>query len=507
MLDHTTYLADDCGTPQIGAPLGVLLSAQAQAAPHAPALTFEGETLSFAMIEARANRRARHLAAVAGVIPGDRVCISLPNGPAYFEVTHAIWKLGAVPCPLSYRMAEAEYHALVALIAPRCIVGGEATPEGDFLLLRGDLPAPADLSDTALPPVVTEPCKIMNSGGSTGVPKLIIDPEPTTWGADKQGRRRPPRTSVLMPAPLHHSAPFAYTMMAMLEGSHIIVASHFDPELWLQLVERHRPRFCYLVPTMMSRIAKLPEALTAAADLSSIETLIHMAAPCPADVKRWWIHRIGPEQVLEIYGGTERIGATVIDGREWLDRPGSVGRAVAGDEIVILGEDGTELPIGEVGEIYFRRAAGPGTAYAYIGSDTRIRGELDSFGDMGRVDADGFLYIADRRTDMVTIGGANVFPAEVEAAIETMSEVTCAAVIGLPDSDMGNRLHAIVEIAEGMAVPDDGLAFLAPALERLSPLKRPRSVEFTRERIRDDAGKVRRSRLRDERLPSTPHSM
>ena len=506
MIEPENDLITSEGAPRDGVPLGVLLTAQARATPDAPAVTFDGHTLSFAELEARANRRARHLEHGASVTAGDRVVISLPNGHEYFEASFAIWKLGAVPCPISYRIAEAEFRDLVALIDPRCIIAGQQTPASGFPSLRGDLDPPDKFSADPLAPVVASPCKIMNSGGSTGRPKLIIDPEPSAWGPDKQGRRREPRTSVLMPAPLHHSAPFAYTTMALLEGSHIIVAARFDPEEWLRLVEQHHPRFAYLVPTMMSRIAKLPQAVTAAANLSSLETLTHTAAPCPPETKRWWIERVGARTVLEIYGGTERIGATVIDGREWLDRPGSVGRAVPGDEIIILGEDGKPLPPGQIGEIYFRKARGPGTAYAYIGSETRIRGELDSFGDMGWVDGDGFLYIADRRTDMVTIGGANVFPAEVEAALEQLPGVLCAAVIGLPDNDMGNRLHAIIEMATNTPIPADGLDFVSPAMARLSPLKRPRSVEFTRERIRDDSGKVRRSRLRAERLKGQPRT-
>lgn len=501
MQSQTDDLIAADGSPRNGAPLGMLLTAQAAATPDAPAVTFNGKTVPFAAIEQLSNTRARQLIEEAGVGQGDRVAIHMPNGPHYFEAIHAIWKLGAVPCPISYRIAEAELHGLVDLIGPKCIIGAHGTPVTPFTLVRGDLAAPGGLSAAPLPPAIATPCKIMNSGGSTGRPKLIMDPEPSAWGPDKAGRRRPPRTSILMPAPLHHSAPFAYTSMAMLEGSHVIVTASFDPVEWLQMVEQHRPRFAYLVPTMMSRIAKLPPEVTRAADLSSLETVIHMAAPCPPEVKRWWINRVGAETVLEIYGGTERIGATVIDGREWLDRPGSVGRPVPGDEIVIMGEDGQELPSGEIGEIYFRRKQGPGTAYAYIGSDTRIRGDLDSFGDMGWVDADGFLYIADRRTDMVTIGGANVFPAEIEAALELLPGVLCAAVIGLPDGDMGNRLHAIIELDAATPTPSNGLAFVAEAMAKLSPLKRPKSVEFTTDRIRDDSGKVRRSQLREKRLP------
>jgi bile acid-coenzyme A ligase len=399
-------------------------------------------------------------------------------------------------------MGAHEFAEVISLIAPQCLVGTAALPQSCATLHDVDVQLPDGLSAEPLNGASFSPGKIMNSGGSTGRPKLIVDPEPSVWGPDKRGRRRNPRITFLNPAPLHHSAPFAYSTGAILEGSHVVCLERFDPESWLRAVETYRPAFVYLVPTMMSRIARLPAEVSGGFDLSSIETLTHMAAPCPGDVKRWWIERIGPEKVLEVYGGTERIGAAVIDGVEWLQHPGSVGKAAAGYEVLILGPDGAQLPAGEVGEIYFRADAGPAAAYSYIGSETRVRGDIDSFGDMGWVDSEGWLYIADRRTDMVLIGGANVFPAEIEAAIETLPGVLGAAVIGLPDDDMGNRLHAIVELAQDAKDPNEGRAFLAPALAGFGKLKRPASAEFTRDRLRDDTGKIRRFRLREERLTS-----
>lgn len=493
-------LIDAHGQPRDGAPLGALLSAHAAATPAAPALTLAGRTYRFDDLDAAANRRARQLAAEFGVGLGDRIVLAMPNRAAFFETVFAAWKLGAVPCPVSWRLAMAEFSDLVGLIGPRVVAGTNSTPNGPAPLYDAGLPVDDSWSGAPLPPICVTPGKIMNSGGSTGRPKLILDPEPSAWGRDKEGRSRPPRITLLNPGPLYHSAPFAYSTLAMAQGSHVVCLEQFDPVAWLTAVEQYRPSFVYLVPTMMSRIAKLPAEVTRSADLSSIDTLLHMAAPCPPDVKRWWIERIGPRRVMEVYGGTERIGATLIDGEQWLAHPGSVGRAAPGDEILILGEDGQPLQPGNVGEIYFRRREGPGTTYAYVGSDTRIRGDIDSFGDMGWLDADGWLYIADRRTDMVTVGGVNVYPAEIEAAIETLPGVLCAAVIGLPDADMGNRLHAIVELAETESLPEDGAAYLAPALAVLSALKRPRTVEFTRNRIRDDAGKMRRAQLRTERL-------
>ncbi|MBV9841051.1 MAG: AMP-binding protein [Sphingomonadaceae bacterium] len=493
-------LIDRAGQPVGNAPLGALLSAHALATPDAPALTISDRSWSFAALDARANRRARQLADQAGVGVGDRVMIAMPNRVEFVETAFAIWKLGAVPCPASWRMAADELTQLIALLTPRVVVGTSALPPLDVPLVNVDDTPVESWSDAPLPPRAVVPGKIVNSGGSTGRPKLIVDPEPSAWGPDKEGRSRPARIVLLNPGPLYHSAPFSYVTMSLAQGSHVICLERFDPLEWLRAVERYRPSFAYVVPTMMARIAKLPREVTAAADLSSIVTLLHMAAPCAPEVKRWWISRIGPEKVIEVYGGTERIGATIINGAEWLEHPGSVGRAAPGEQIIILDEEGAQLPPGQVGEIFFRRAVQPGSQYGYIGAATRIRGDLDSFGDLGWLDADGYLHIADRRTDMVVVGGVNVYPAEIEAAIEALPGVLCAAVIGLPDADMGNRLHAIVELAAETEEPADGIAFLAPAMVRLSTIKRPRSVEFTRERVRDDAGKLRRSRLRLERL-------
>lgn len=500
-------LIDELGRPKAGAPLGALLSAHALTKGDETALVLGDASLSFAKLDRMSNRLARMLQA-RGVTAGDRVIISMPNRPEFIAAMYAAWKLGAVPCPVSYRLVAGEFAGMVALIDPACIVADATTQPGHADRLDVDAADWAGHDDSPLPLAVSMPGKIMPSGGSTGQPKLIIDPVPSVWGPDKASTFRPAGIVTLNAGPLYHTMPYNYCILPLAEGSTTVCMTHFDPREWLRLVERHRPHSVNLVPTMMSRIAKLPADIAAAADLSSIEVLFHAAAPCPPDVKRWWIDRLGGERVLEVYGGTERIGATLIYGNEWLERPGSVGRAVSGDEIVILDEDGEPLGPGQVGEIHFRRRAlGPGTKYAYIGSDTRIRGDLDSFGDLGWLDEDGYLYIADRRSDMVIVGGMNVYPAEIEAAIERHPVVQCCAVIGLPDEDMGSRLHAIVELPADQEVPADGLAFLAAELERLATYKRPRSIEFTYEPVRDDAGKVRRTQLRDLRLasPQTTH--
>jgi bile acid-coenzyme A ligase len=213
---------------------------------------------------------------------------------------------------------------------------------------------------------------------------------------------------------------------------------------------------------------------------------------------RCFIDWLGPDVVHEFYGASERIGGTLISGREWLERPGSVGRPTDGRKIRVLDPDGKDLPPGEIGELYMLPPGGQGSTYFYVG-DAKAKATPDgweSIGDMGWLDADGYLYIADRRTDMIVTGGANVYPAEVEGALDAHPLVRSSAVVGLPDDDLGQRVHAIVQAEPGLA-EDELRAHLAKLLDRY---KVPRSFELVDYPLRDDAGKLRRSRLREERM-------
>jgi bile acid-coenzyme A ligase len=496
-IDPRELIDLETGQPRDGAPLGAVLGAHARARPESPAVTFGNETITFAELELRANRRARQLTEL-GIGQDDRVIVSMPNSPEFVDCVFAVWKLGATVCPISHRLADEEFAAIAELAEPAAVLSDrpKRVPMIHQIAISG--PPPDHPSPDPLPPRFATPGRIIGSGGSTGRPKLIVDPYPSAWGPEKAGYRRPTRCTLHVASPFYHAGPLATVFYGLAQGSHVVGSERFDAVEWLREIERHRVDYVYTVPTIMTRITKLDRAFTDSVDLSSITYMLHMAAPCPHETKRWWIDRIGPEKVLELYGGAERIGLTLIDGNEWLAHPGSVGKAAPGDEIVITDEQGNPLPPGEIGEVNFRKQAGPGTTYSYIGAETRIRGDLDSYGDMGWLDDDGYLYIADRRTDMVVIGGVNVYPAEVEKVIDSLPGVLCSAVIGLPDGDLGNRLHAIVELQPG-AEPPEEQSFLARLHERLLGFKRPRSVEFTHERIRDDAGKVRRSALREAR--------
>jgi bile acid-coenzyme A ligase len=253
----------------------------------------------------------------------------------------------------------------------------------------------------------------------------------------------------------------------------------------------------YAVPTMMLRIWRLPEDARTRHDLSSLAAVLHLAAPCPEWLKREWIDWLGPETILELYAGTEAQLATFLDGAEWLAHPGSVGRPLFG-ELQIRDVDGNVLPPGEVGAVWMRGPEGAPKSYRYVGATARADADgWETLGDVGRLDEDGYLYLADRDTDMILVGGSNVYPAEVEAALSEHPAVADVCVIGLPDDDLGSVPHAI--ISENEAVTDDELR--NHLRDRLSPYKIPRTFERVDGPLRDDAGKVRRSALRADRLP------
>jgi bile acid-coenzyme A ligase len=277
----------------------------------------------------------------------------------------------------------------------------------------------------------------------------------------------------------------------------------FDPEALLQQIEAHAATWLYLVPTMMSRIIHLPAEVRSRYDISSLKTIWHMAAPCPAWLKEAWIDWVGAEKILEMYGGTERQALTVINGIESLVHPGSVGRVVNG-EMCVIREDGQAAEPGEVGEIYMRPGNGMPLTYRYIGAEARtIGGGWESLGDMGWFDEDGYLYLADRRADMILVGGANVYPAEVEAVIDRHAAVVSSAVIGLPDDDLGARVHAIIHAEANFDLSD----LQEHLRQNLVPYKRPRTIEIVDYPLRDDTGKSRRFQLREDRLSGTPQAV
>ena len=474
---------------------GAALSRNAERTPDAPAFVMGDECTTHAELEARANRRARAFDAL-GVGEGDFVTLALPNGIEFVECLFACWKLGATPQPISSHLPPHERDAIIELVDPKLVVGVPV----EAVATRGALPAGHRVNEadaSPLPDVVSRYRMAICSGGSTGRPKAVVDHIPAQLDPDASFHGLPPGSSILVPGPLYHSGPLINCLTVLLGGGKVVAMSRFDPAESLRLIAEHRLQLVIFVPTMMLRIWKLPEDERKAADLSSIHRIVSSSAMLPDWLLREWIGWIGPERVWNAYGGSERIGGTAISGTEWLDKPGSVGRPTEGRKIRILDSDGHDLPAGEIGDVYFLPPGGPGSTYHYLGAEPRRTEDgWETLGDMGYVDEEGYLFLVDRRTDLVISGGANVYPAEVEGAIESHPDVGSCAVIGLPDEDLGARVHAIVQTVRPL--DDEALrSFLA---DRLVRYKIPRSFEYVEQSLRDDAGKVRRRALREARI-------
>ncbi len=463
--------------------------------PHEPALTCGDVTLSWREFDGRTNRLARAFAEL-GVEPDDLVTIALPNSTAFFEAAFAVWKLGATPQPVSARLPGRELEEIVELADSRLVVGIEADRmPGRTSLPVGYEPDPL-LSDDVLPDLTSSRWKAPTSGGSTGRPKIILATTPGEFDIEAAGFHLPSNSACVIPGVLYHNAPFSISSLALISGNHVINFPRFVPEAVLSAVTEHRPRYLYLVPTMMARIWKLPDQIKQAADMSSLDVAVHMAAPCPPWLKEEWIRWVGPDVLCELYAGTEVQAITWITGREWLEHHGSVGRPIVGT-MKVVDDDGRDLPAGEIGEIYMLADGGRGSTYQYLGAEPKALGESDweSLGDLGWMDVDGYVYLADRRKDLILRGGANVYPAEVESAIDEHPAVRSCAVIGVPDDDLGQRVHAVVDAPGGVDEADLRIHLA----ERLVGYKCPSSYEFVDEPVRDDAGKVRRSLLAAER--------
>ena len=471
------------------------VTALAEADPDRLAITCGDQSLTRAQLESAANRLARDLAS-GGVRLGDMVTIALPNSTDWYVAVAACWKAGAIPQPVSARLPERELSAIVALADPAAVIGvtDELVP-GRRALPAGYRPDP-DLSDDPLPDVISPAWKAPTSGGSTGRPKLIVSGDPASFEDGATIRFGAADGCMVMPAPLYHNGPIVWSCSAWLYGSHIAVLPRFDAEATLAAIDHYRADTVYLVPTMMKRIWRLPEELRESYDLSSLQAVWHLAEPCPQWLKQVWIDWLGPDRIFELYAGTEAQAATIITGNEWLAHRGSVGRPAPGT-VTIRDADGTELPAGQQGEVWLHSLRDTPT-YRYVGADARtLPGGWESLGDMGWLDADGYLYLGDRLQDMILSGGANIYPAEVEAALQEHPAVRSVAVVGLPDADLGNIVHAIIE-ADPASVPEAEL--LAFAAARVARYKVPRSVEYTDQPLRDEAGKVHRGGLRAQRI-------
>lgn len=472
-----------------------IIQGHAQRKGSAPAVTYADDTLTWDELDRRSNQRARLLASL-GVAKNDLVAIVLPNGSEFHEAVVGVWKAGATPCILPAKLPGREASDILALARPTAVIGDIPVAYDGARIAPGA--ALNQFDDAAVEDTGAAHWKAVASGGSSGRPKIIVDNMPAfidSAAPPYAGVGLPTEGAMLNPGPLYHNMPFLFTSFGLMAGSHVVGMNRFDARECLQLIERHRIEFVALVPTMMQRILALPENIRGAYDVSSLKFVLHMSAHCPQWVKRAWIDWLGPDKIFEAYGGTEGGGGTWITGREWLAKPGSVGKVMPGT-LRVLREDGSEADTGEIGEVYFP-SAGKGK-FGYIGAEAKTDGSGGySIGDLGHIDSDRYLFLADRRSDLIVRGGANIYPAEVESVLDEHPSVSSSAVIGLPAEDLGERVHAIIQLREGK--PFDLAAIVAHVEDRLSKYKCPSSYEVSDIPLRDDAGKVRRSLLKTER--------
>lgn len=423
-------------------PIGDAFRRLAEEDPEAPAVRCGGEMITRLGLLVAAERRA------AAIRPGSVVTVSRPNSVGFVVETVAAWLAGATPLPLSPRLPPAEREAVLALAATPGV--GEGT------------------------------WRLATSSGSTGRPKLIRAAAPALVDPDRPfAAFVPHRARQLVAGPLHHAAPFTYAMRGLMTGHSLVVMARFDAARWVALVRRWQITWGMLVPTMMQRIIRLPDR----PPLPSLEAVLHLGARCPEWLKRAWIDWLGPARVTELYAGTESAGLAFITGEEWLAHPGSVGRPVGGTRFRVTRPDGTDCEPGETGEIWMRR---PWPTYSYVGAQPRERDGWHSLGDAGWLDEDGYLYVADRLDDVIVTGGVNVHPADVEAVLDAHPRVRSSVVVGRPDEEYGERVHAVVD---GDVTADELAAWVAG---RLDPERRPRSFQVVHRPLRDDTGKVRR---------------
>ena len=442
------------------------------------------------------DRRSSQLAGALldrGLGLGDRLSLGLRNSPQFTVSALAAWKLGAVPVPVRWDLPDWEQDRVRDVIAPRVHLGPDDVRWID---------ASADLDVPDLPDAVSPQVSGICSSGSTGTPKVILSERPAIYDEAlgtpfMEGWRPVPRPqTILVAGPMYHANGFA-TLFSLLAGERLVVLERFDAARAVGAIERHRVTTFTATPTMLQRIGDLRGVDER--DLSSIDWILQGAAPMPPSLVHRWAGLVGADRLVMVYGMTEGLGFTALRGDEWMDHQGSVGRGVRATEVRILGADGRDVPAGEIGEIFLRSPMSAG--YRYLGDAAPRGGTDDGFatvGDLGYLDADGYLFLVDRRVDLIVSGGANVYPAEVETALVDHPAIADIVVIGLRDPEWGRRVHAIVEPADHAAPPtgDDVIAY---AKSRLAPYKVPKTVEVVDAIPRSEATKINRRALVEAR--------
>jgi len=482
-----------------------------------------------------ADRAARIAAGLArlGVGPGDSVCILMRNDITFVEAAYAAMRLGAYGVPVNWHFKPEEVDYILRDSGTKVLIGhADLLHQLDRIIPAGitvlSVPTPPEIlaayaidPDRLMTPAfasdlegwlaqqrpydgpqVPQPQNMIYTSGTTGHPKGVRREAPTAEQAASAEWMRAmiyglrPGARALLPGPLYHSAPNSFGIRAGRLGGVLVLMPRFDAEEFLHLIEAERIDTTFMVPTMFIRLMKLPEEVRRKYDTASLRHVIHAAAPCPADIKRAMIEWWGPV-IYEFYGSTESGAVTFATSEDALKKPGTVGRISPGAELRFVGDDGRILPRGEIGEIYSRIPGNPDFTY-HNKPEKRAEIECDGFitsGDVGYIDPDGYVFLCDRKRDMVISGGVNIYPAEIEAVLHAVSGVHDCAVFGIPDAEFGEALMAVVEPQAGVAL-DTG-AIRARLKGLLADYKVPKHIEIRQGLPREDSGTIFKRRLRD----------
>jgi long-chain acyl-CoA synthetase len=501
----------------------------AEADPDRPAIIDEFAELSRSELNTRVNRLVNGLRA-AGLGPGDTVAVLAGNRHENVEAVMACGVSSWILVPLNWHLTAEEIayilndsgarailvdteYAATAVAAAKDAPGvtvrlafGGGVPEGfedyEEVLAAASADEPADQASGTY---------MFYTSGTTGRPKGVRSTSFTVGmpcavhGAllsGLAGMLHVPAGGVcLVNAPIYHGGPFLFSMLPAYQGATLLMRRRFDPAEMLRLIDEYRVTTAYSVPTHFVRLLRLPEDVRAAFDGSSLAAVFHTGAPCAPEVKRQMLEWWGPV-IHELYSATETGGlGCFVTGEEWLTRPGTVGRPLPVVAIEIVDDEGKTLPAGEVGTVYVRNLIGGDFSYHGAPEKTaaahREPGVM-TVGDVGYLDDDGYLFLCDRKIDMIISGGVNIYPAEIEAVLVTHPAVLDAAVFGVPDDEFGEAVKGVVELAPGYE-PSEGLSreILAHAREHLAKYKVPRSLDFTDEFPRTETGKLVKRELRD----------
>jgi acyl-CoA synthetase (AMP-forming)/AMP-acid ligase II len=463
-----------------------------------------GEAITYAALDARANRAAQWLIGL-GLQPGDGIALLLENRIAMLELAWAARRAGLYYTPLSVHLKPVEIAYVLEDSGARLLIESpHLAAQLETAIPRISVEKGYEAALAAYPDVTPLPERpvgrdFLYSSGTTGMPKGVrraLTPFESRLAPDWPDYWLPlygfgEETVYLSPAPLYHAAPHRYVLRTLMLGGTVVIMRKFDAEAALTAITQHRVTHSQWVPTMFSRLLALPATQRAAHDLSSHRCAIHAAAPCPIPLKQAMIEWWGPI-IHEYYAGSESVGITVIDSQEWLAHPGSVGRPRSG-AVHILDDAGRVLPAGEVGGIWFSGA----TRFAYHNAPDKTASAynadgLATYGDLGHLDAEGYLYLSDRRADLILSGGVNVYPWEIEQVLALHPAVADACVVGVPDADFGEAARAVV-VARDAVEP---AALIAFCKARLAGPKVPRSVVFVDDLPRSEAGKLLRREVK-----------